>query len=156
MPSESDNRKVNAEVRILIRPPSEERSRNMAAVRTTDTDIEVLLRRALWGAGLRYRLKSKLPGRPDIVFPGKKVAIFCDGCFWHGCPRCAEVPKTNRRFWSDKIGGNRLRDLQVTEKLSDLGWTVLRYWGCEIQSDLPTIVREVKATIYGIWDETEI
>lgn len=121
----------------------------MAAVRNKNTDIEMTLRRALWAEGLRYRLNSNLPGRPDIVFPGKKVAVFCDGCFWHGCPTCAEVPKTNRRFWSDKIGGNRLRDLQVTEELEDRGWEVLRYWGCEIQTNLPVIVNEVRTALYS-------
>lgn len=122
----------------------------MAAVRSSDTDIEIKLRKELWRSGLRYRLQSTLPGKPDILFPAKKIAIFCDGCFWHGCPKCAEVPRTNRRYWSDKIGGNYLRDLQVTEKLQSMGWKVLRYWGCEIQTELSAIVKEVRETVYGM------
>lgn len=122
----------------------EERSKNMAAVKNRDTDIELRLRRALWREGLRYRISSELPGRPDIVFPGKKVAVFCDGCFWHGCPKCGEVPEQNKEFWVKKVERNTERDRQVNEELTGMGWKVLRYWGCEIKHELGEVVQDIK------------
>ncbi len=122
----------------------EERSLNMAAVKNKNTDIEIMLRKALWREGFRYRISNKLPGRPDIVFPGKKVAVFCDGCFWHGCPKCGEIPKQNREFWLKKITANMERDKRVNEQLTALGWKVLRYWGCEIQHEPAEVVSDIK------------
>lgn len=122
----------------------EERSLNMAAVKNKNTDIEIILRKALWREGLRYRISNKLPGCPDIVFPGKKVAVFCDGCFWHGCPKCGEIPKQNREFWLKKITINMERDERVNQQLKALGWEVLRYWGCEIQHELTVVVSDIK------------
>ena len=98
----------------------------MAAVKNKDTDIELILRKSLWREGLRYRVSNKLPGRPDIVFLGKKVAVFCDGCFWHGCPKCREIPDQNREFWVKKIKTNKERDQRVNEQLTAMGWKVLR------------------------------
>ncbi len=121
----------------------EERSRNMAAVKNKDTDIEMTLRKALWREGLRYRVVNKLPGHPDIIFPEKRIAIFCDGCFWHGCPKCQEIPVHNREFWTKKITANEKRDRRVNEELTALGWTVLRYWGCEIRRELERVVNDV-------------
>ncbi len=129
---------------MLDNKSKEERSRNMAAVKNKDTDIEIMLRKALWRKGLRYRVSSKLPGRPDIVFPGKKIAVFCDGCFWHGCPKCGEMPEQNREFWVNKITGNMERDKRVNEELTALGWIVLRYWGCEIKHELAEVVSDIK------------
>jgi DNA mismatch endonuclease (patch repair protein) len=122
----------------------EERSRNMAAVKDKDTDIEMTLRKALWREGLRYRVVNKLPGHPDIIFPGKRIAIFCDGCFWHGCPKCREIPIQNREFWIKKIIADEKRDRRVNEELTALGWMVLRYWGCEIHRELSRIVNDIK------------
>jgi DNA mismatch endonuclease (patch repair protein) len=116
----------------------------MAAVKNKNTDIEIILRKALWREGLRYRISNKLPGCPDIVFPGKKVAVFCDGCFWHGCPKCGEIPKQNREFWLKKITINMERDERVNQQLKALGWEVLRYWGCEIQHELTVVVSDIK------------
>lgn len=115
----------------------------MAAMRSKDTRIELMLRRALWREGLRYRVHAKLPGRPDIVFHGRKVAVFCDGCFWHGCPKCGLVPKKNRPYWVEKIRRNQARDRLVAEQLGRDGWKVLRFWGCEIQDDLRSVVETV-------------
>ncbi len=125
----------------------EERSRNMAAVKNKDTDIELILRKSLWREGLRYRVSNKLPGRPDIVFLGKKVAVFCDGCFWHGCPKCREIPDQNREFWVKKIKTNKERDQRVNEQLTAMGWKVLRYWGCEIKNELHLVVNDIKQNI---------
>lgn len=80
----------------------EQRSRCMSHVRGKDTKPELLLRRALWKKGLRYRLFNKLPGRPDILFIRKRVAIFVDGCFWHGCPEHGTQPRSNADFWKKK------------------------------------------------------
>jgi len=124
----------------------EERSRNMAAVKNKNTDLEITLRKALWAKGFRFRVrvKNKLPGKPDIVFPGKKIAIFCDGCFWHGCPRCRQIPDQNHQFWLDKIRRNKERDEKVYFELENMGWTVMRFWGCEIQKELGRIILEIE------------
>lgn len=121
----------------------EDRSRNMAAIRNKDTDIEVALRKALWNEGLRYRINYKLFGKPDIVFPGKKLVVFCDGCFWHGCPFCGSIPEQNKEFWETKIKKNIGRDALVTEQLQLMGWTVKRYWGCQIKEDLFWVVADI-------------
>ena len=96
----------------------EERSWLMSRIRSKETSPEMLLRKALWTAGLRYRLKNKLPGKPDLVFPSAKVAIFIDGCFWHGCPLHGKIPKSNQSFWVNKFTKNIARDLAVSLSLS--------------------------------------
>lgn len=122
----------------------EDRRRTMAAVKRRDTDIELTLRRALWARGLRYRLNLELPGRPDIVFPSDRVVVFCDGCFWHGCPKCSKMPMNNRTYWVKKIASNQERDKSVTLRLQADGWVVLRYWGCEILNDVDGVVEDIQ------------
>lgn len=115
----------------------EQRSFNMSRIRGSDTGPEVLLRKWLFSKGLRgYRVKAKVFGKPDIVFPKYRVAVFVDGCFWHRCPKCFVRPETNRKFWEDKIGGNIKRDKAVNEKLTGEGYTVIRFWEHEIKSNL--------------------
>ena len=121
----------------------EQRRRCMSRNRSWDTRPELTLRRAIWAAGARYRVRSKLPGRPDIVFCGPKVAVFVDGCFWHGCPIHSKRPGTNRSYWIDKIEGNRRRDVRVTESLKEIGWTVVRVWEHDIKTDLDAAARAV-------------
>lgn len=123
----------------------EQRRKAVAAVKSRDTDIEMLVRRALWARGRRYRVRTNLVGRPDIVFPSKRVIVFCDGCFWHGCPTCNERPATNAAFWSAKIKSNKTRDRRVTRDLEQAGWTVLRYRGCEIRRDVAAVVADIEA-----------
>ncbi len=125
----------------------EQRSRCMSRIRGKDTKSELILRRALWSQGLRYRLKSKLPGKPDIVFPGARVVVFVDGCFWHGCPEHATAPKTNRKFWSKKLKANKDRDLRVTHELEEMGWTVLRFWEHEVKQDVGAVVSIIQSHI---------
>jgi len=125
----------------------EARSRTMAAIRSKNTGIEMLLRRALWKGGLRYRIHANLPGTPDIVFPRHKVAVFCDGCFWHGCPKCGLDPQQNREYWIEKIWRNKARDQSVTAELEQAGWRVLRFWGCEIRDDLEGVVQRIKQAV---------
>jgi DNA mismatch endonuclease Vsr len=114
----------------------EQRSKNMKAIRNKDSKIERTLRQALWSKGYRYRKNyRKLIGCPDIVFTKYKVAIFCDSEFWHGYnwdERKKDI-KSNQEFWINKIESNIARDEYVTKQLEDQGYTVLRFWGNEIQ-----------------------
>lgn len=114
----------------------EERSHLMSLIRGQNTTPEMRLRKALWIAGLRYRLKNRLPGKPDIVFPSVKVAVFVDGCFWHGCPVHGRVPKSNQGFWLKKFTRNIARDIAAEAALAALGWRVLRFWEHEVEKDL--------------------
>lgn len=116
---------------------TEKRSWNMSRIRSADTSLELKVRRYLYSQGLRYRLRSRLPGRPDMVFPGKKVAVFVNGCFWHrhDC-RLSTVPSTRREAWMAKLEGNRIRDIKNREVLSSEGWRVVTIWECEIESNL--------------------
>lgn len=129
----------------------EARSLLMGRVRQQGTGIELVLRRALWASGLRYRLKTKprLPGRPDIVFPGARVAVFIDGCFWHGCPWHGTRPKTRSEFWASKIARNRERDSEVDARLSAMGWTVIRFWEHDIRDGLSKCVADVVTVVGG-------
>ncbi|MFI0979636.1 very short patch repair endonuclease [Streptomyces sp. NPDC021093] len=108
------------------------RRRNMQAIRSRDTQPELLIRRLLHAQGLRYRVAAKpLPGlrrTADLVFRPTKVAVFIDGCYWHGCPEHYVPPKTNSGYWSDKVARNMARDQDTSQRLRDAGWTVLRYW----------------------------
>ncbi len=117
----------------------EQRRKNMQSIRGKDTSIELKLRKELWKRGFHYRKNSKnVYGCPDIAFIGKKVAIFCDSEFWHGYDWENKKKKiqTNRDFWIDKIEKNIERDKKVNEKLKSEGWTVIRFWGKEIQKDV--------------------
>ena len=111
----------------------EVRSRMMSGIRGKNTKPEVLVRRILFAAGYRFRLHRRdLPGSPDIVMPGRKVAIFVHGCFWHlheGC-RFMKLPGTRTEFWKTKLQGNNERDLQAVTKLNSMGWRVLWVWEC--------------------------
>ncbi|MFF3709944.1 very short patch repair endonuclease [Streptomyces phaeochromogenes] len=108
------------------------RRRNMQAIRSRDTKPERLVRSLLHAQGLRYRVAAKpLPGlrrTADIVFRPAKLAVFIDGCYWHGCPEHYVSPKTNPGYWSDKVARNMARDRDTDEQLRAAGWTVLRFW----------------------------
>jgi DNA mismatch endonuclease, patch repair protein len=91
-----------------------------------------------------WRRGSRLIGRPDIVFPKHKLAVFLDGCFWHGCPNCYKAPSVNVDFWSQKVLKNRLRDRRATRKLRKSGWRVLRIWECKLDREGP-IRRKLEA-----------
>jgi DNA mismatch endonuclease (patch repair protein) len=114
----------------------------MQANRGKNTGPELELRRLLRDAGYPgYRLHwKKAPGHPDIAYPGRRVAVFVNGCFWHRCPHCSpSVPKSNSEFWQAKFAANRERDSRKTAELEDAGWTVLTVWECQIRDD-PTVV----------------
>lgn len=125
--------------------------KTMSANTSTDTKPEIALRTALWAAGLRgYRKNVKrLPGKPDVVFGRKKLAIFVNGCFWHACPHCGRFvyPKTNADYWHEKIARNQRRDAQVKEELSQLGYSVLTLWECEVKKQLPGCVQQVRMAL---------
>lgn len=108
-----------------------------------NTAPEMRLRKSLWKLGLRYRLHSKLPGKPDLVFVSAKLAIFIDGCFWHGCSVHKNIPATNTDFWQSKIDKNRERDQRVNTELAELGWNVLRFWEHEIKHDLESCLARI-------------
>lgn len=124
-----------------------QRSFCMSRIRGKDTKPEVALRKALWSLGYRYRLNSKLPGKPDLVFPRYRAVVFIDGCFWHRCPKHFQMPKNNRQFWYEKISANVLRDKKVTKQLEEDGWKVSRIWEHEVKSDLLSAVESVVATL---------
>ncbi len=114
----------------------EKRSAVMRRVKGRDTGPEMSVRRALTRLGARYRLhRGDLPGKPDVVMAGRRLAIFVHGCFWHGhdCARGARVPKQNRDYWLGKVGRNRTRDAASREALVALGWRVETIWECELK-----------------------
>jgi DNA mismatch endonuclease (patch repair protein) len=123
------------------------RSENMRRIKSKDTSIEVMLRKELWKRGLRYRKNAKdVFGKPDIVFKGKKLAVFADSEFWHGKYLMEEkyIPKTNTKFWVKKIERNIERDKEVTNHLIKEGWTVLRFWEADIRNDLNRCANEIE------------
>ena len=128
----------------------EQRHKNMVAIKSRDTKIEFLLRKELWSRGLRYQKNSKkVFGKPDIVFIGKKVAVFCDSEFFHGYDwenKQKEI-KSNRDFWIPKIERNMQRDKEVNETLEKSGWTVLRFWGNDIKKNLQTCADEIERVV---------
>ena len=116
----------------------------MRSMPEQSTGPEMAVRRLLHQKGLRYKVQYPVPGAPrrsiDIAFPGKKVAVFIDGCFWHGCTEHRNIPTHNRDWWQNKIDQNRLRDRDTDEKLRDAGWQVFRFWE-HVSADM--IVAEV-------------
>ena len=127
-----------------IQPSSPAASRRMAKVRQKGTGAEIALRRALFQIGLRYRVDFEVLKKPrrvaDIAFPVKRIAIFVDGCFWHGCPEHASWPRQNAEFWRQKIEANRLRDADTNSRLRSIGWTVLRFWEHESPIEAAKVV----------------
>lgn len=111
------------------------RSENMRKIRSKDTLPERIVRRLIHGLGYRYRLHAtELPGKPDLIFPSRKKAIFVHGCFWHGHAECREgrVPNSRKEYWGPKLHGNRMRDAAHEKALSNLGWTTLTLWECQL------------------------
>ena len=130
----------------LVTPPTAARSVLMSRVRRTGSAPELKLRQALHGLGFRYRIASGkgLPGTPDVALSKFSVAIFVDGCFWHGCPLHVSWPKSNREFWTAKIERNKARDAAANRSLSELGWTVIRVWEHEVEKSLPDVLHRIK------------
>lgn len=144
----------------------EQRHKSMSHIRSKDTKIEILLRKALWNKGIRYRKNWKaLPGKPDIVITKYRIAIFCDSAFWHGRDfESRKKPGTNREYWEKKIKRNIERDEEVERRLKGMDWIVLRFWDDQINKDLDGCVRTVQEAIFDAsmmsygsmsYDETE-
>lgn len=132
---------------------TEQRRKNMQHIRAKDTDIEIQLRKALWHKGYRYRKNCRdLPGKPDIVLTKYKIAIFCDGEFFHGKDWEVLKPRlergNNSEFWIKKITRNIERDDEVNKQLLFLGWTVIRFWGKDIKKNVDECVNVVEEAIF--------
>lgn len=126
------------------------RRRNMQAIRSRDTTPEKAIRRLVHAKGLRYRTSARplpdLRRTADMVFRPARVAVFIDGCYWHGCPEHYVSPKTNRGYWSGKVAGNMARDRDTDRRLEEAGWLVLRFWEHEepalCAEDIAAVIRE--------------
>ena len=145
---------------------SEQRHKNMAAIRGKNTKPEMIVRRWLWSRGFRYRLNSpKLPGHPDLVLRKYRTCVFVNGCFWHGhhvevksekrgvkSSECCKIPKTNRGFWVEKIRRNKERDKEEQRKLAAMGWHSITIWECELKPKVREQTLESLAfTLNHIW-----
>lgn len=128
-------------------------SRNMSIHPRRDTGPELAVRRLLHAAGERYRVCHKVPGAPrrtiDIAFTRARLAVFIDGCYWHGCPEHGLIPKANRDWWIAKIEKNRTRDADTTRMLRDAGWEVLRCWEHEPPVAVAGSVRAALSRLRG-------
>ena len=130
-------------------------TKTMKRVKSKDTSIEVTLRKALWKKGFRYRKNcAKLPGKPDIVIPKYKIVIFCDSEFFHGKDWEVLKPRlersNNSQYWISKISRNRVRDDEINKRLLFEGWTVIRFWGKDIQKNVDECVKVIEETIWDI------
>jgi len=122
----------------------------MSSNKAKNTKPELKLRKALYADGIRgYRLNwKKVPGRPDIAFPGRKISIFINGCYWHRCPYCElSLPKTNTEFWKEKFEKNIKRDKKKKKELLDLGWIVLVFWECKIKTNIKDCINKIKVNL---------
>ena len=130
-------------------PLNENTVKSMKGNKRRDTKPELILRKALREAGYGgYRLQWAVDGRPDICYPGRKVAIFVNGCFWHRCPYCnLSIPKHNREFWEEKFERNVDRDRRNVDSLEAQGWTVITVWECQVKKDLDDVVDRIVSTL---------
>lgn len=131
-------------------PSSPAITKSMKSNRSSGTKPELAVRRYLREAGYPgYRLNwKKAPGKPDICYPGRKVAIFVNGCFWHRCPRCnLPLPKSHVEYWSEKLRRNVDRDRREISELESEGWTVIVIWECEVKEDLPKAVARITSVL---------
>ena len=120
------------------------RSKVMASIRSQNTEPEIIVRRLLWASGKRYRIHDRsIPGSPDISNKRKQVAVFIDGCFWHGCPTCYREPGTNVAYWRNKIVQNGKRRRGVLRELGRGEWVVFQFWEHEIKERAPAIALSI-------------
>ena len=131
-----------------------QRKKNMQNIRSKNTEIELILRKALWKQGYRYRKNfNALPGRPDIVLTKYKIVIFCDGEFFHGKDwdilEARLKESNNSEYWIKKISRNKERDDEINKKLSFLGWKVLRFWGKDIKNNIDECIQVIEETVFA-------
>ena len=139
----------------MDRHTPEQRRKNMQAIKNKDSQIELLLRKALWKKGVRYRKNDKTVfGHPDISFKGRRIAVFCDSEFWHGYDweNRKDQIKTRREFWIPKIERNIERDKEVNRELSGTGWVVLRFWGNDIKKTTNECAEDVISVLEGNYE----
>ena len=123
----------------------EKRSRVMSAIRSKNTGPELAVRRIVWSMGVRYRIHDRsVFGTPDISNKSRGVAVFIDGCFWHGCGRCYREPRTNTGFWRDKIANNKRRRRRVASRLRSEGWSVLQFWEHSVNGNPRAVAERVR------------
>ena len=147
---------------------TQQRHKNMAAIRSKNTKPEMIVRKGLWSRGFRYRLNSpRLPGHPDLVLKKYRTCIFVNGCFWHGHGAslndngemisdklCCKIPQTNREFWVAKIRRNQERDIEEQKRLAEMGWHCITIWECELKpSKREETLRSLAFTLNKIWLE---
>jgi len=126
----------------------DQRKNNMSKIRGKNTIPELKLRKLLYKMGIRgYRIHYNLPGKPDLVFVKKRIAVFVDGCFWHKCPSCFKEPETRNEFWMKKIQSNVERDKKVDDLLKNDGWIIIRIWEHEIKKDPENAVKKILALL---------
>ena len=123
----------------------ETRSYIMSRIRSSNTKSELRIKALLDGRVMRYQ--PKMPRNPDFGSKKYRVAVFIDGCFWHGCPRCYREPKTNKKFWKKKIGRNKERDVEYTRDLKKMGYKVLRFWEHQLINDENRVVSRINKVI---------
>jgi DNA mismatch endonuclease, patch repair protein len=136
---------IDLEPPLVDRITKEKRSKIMSAIHSKNTKPEINLRRVLWKKGLRYRIhygKEKI----DIAFPSTRVAVFVDGCFWHGCPIHSHLPKSNKEYWLPKLKKNMERDKETTKRLWEDGWKVLRFWEHELM-DIQEVIEQIEIAL---------
>lgn len=120
----------------------------MSSIRGKNTEPEIILRRALWKRGARFRKHDRsVPGRPDISHKGAKLAVFIDGCFWHGCPEHYIAPVNNQEFWRRKIDANKARRIKILSELVQQGWLVEQVWECELRQNTAILASRLAKTI---------
>jgi DNA mismatch endonuclease, patch repair protein len=131
--------------------PDGKRSAIMRAVKGRDTTIEIAVRRILWRVARGYRVHRKdILGCPDVAYPSRRLAVFVNGCFWHGhyCRRGARIPRSNRSYWIKKVSGNRTRDKKVRRSLQRQGWRILTIWECQLKN--PSLLEQrLRAFVRG-------
>ena len=129
-------------------------SASMRANKGRNTVPELRIRRAIHAAGARYRVHYPVPGLPrrtiDIAFPAKRLALFVDGCYWHGCEEHRGLPATNREFWQEKIRATRARDLETDDHLRSIGWTPVRFWEHDPVEDVVRAILGCLAVKHGV------
>ncbi|HBF38234.1 MAG TPA: very short patch repair endonuclease [Firmicutes bacterium] len=127
---------------------SEVRKRTMQSVKSYNTKLENKVMKALWSKNIRYRKNvNDLVGHPDISIKNKKIVVFIDSCFWHGCPEHCRMPHTNEIYWNKKIGNNKTRDQSVNKYYADKGWTYVRVWEHELRDNFDLTVMKLAEII---------
>jgi len=122
----------------------EKRSKVMSSIKGKNTNPEITIRKLLWKKGIRYRIHNKsIYGTPDISIKTDRIAVFIDGCFWHGCRRCYKEPATNTAFWREKIHNNKKRRLKVRKVLKKQGWYMQEFWEHQINSSPQSVIDSI-------------